>query len=454
MRLVIIGGSDAGIAAALRARQLAPEVDVVVLVADRFPNYSICGLPYLISGEVRDARDLAHRTRADLERTGMQLALEHEATGIDPVAREVQLRTLAGAARELRYDRLVVATGAEPIRPPLQGLDTPGVHALHTMDHALALQDALNESQIRSAIIVGAGYIGLELAEALVQREIGVTLVEQGPEVLPTVDPPLGAPLRRALVSRGVDVRTGSTVAAIEQGAYGVRVVDARGRAHEGSLVVVCVGVEPASSLAAAAGAQLGARGALKVDRLMATSLPAAWAAGDCAETHHRLLDRPAYLPLGTTAHKQGRIAGENAIGGRQRFAGSLGTQVVKVFDLVAARTGLRDDDARQAGFSPLTIHTAIDDHNAYFPGARQLHIGLTGDRETGQLLGVQIVGHRSSEVAKRIDTAATALQFSLAVDDLNALDLSYAPPLGSPWDPLQQAAQHWRRAAGELPPC
>jgi NADH dehydrogenase FAD-containing subunit len=222
-RLVIIGGSDAGIAAAVRARELAPEVDVVVLVADRFPNYSICGLPYLISGEVSDARDLAHRTRADLERTGMQLALEHEATSIDPVARTVQSRTSAGAAPELGYDRLVVATGAEPIRPPLQGLDTPGVHVLHTMDHALALQHALDESQTRSAIIVGAGYIGLELAEALVQREIGVTLVEQGPEVLPTVDPPLGAPLRRALVSRRVDVRTGSTVAAIEQGADGLR---------------------------------------------------------------------------------------------------------------------------------------------------------------------------------------------------------------------------------------
>jgi NADPH-dependent 2,4-dienoyl-CoA reductase/sulfur reductase-like enzyme len=190
-------------------------------------------------------------------------------------------------------------------------------------------------------------------------------------------------------------------------------------------------------------------RGAIKVDRQLATNLPATWAAGDCAETHHHLLDRPAYLPLGTTAHKQGRIAGENAIGGRQRFSGSLGTQVVKVFDLVAARTGSHDDEARQAGFSPHTVRTAINDHNTYFPGARQLHLGLTGDTKTGQLLGVQIVGHRSSEVAKRIDTAAAALHGGLAVDDVNAVDLSYAPPLGSPWDPLQPAAQRWRRDAG-----
>jgi NADPH-dependent 2,4-dienoyl-CoA reductase/sulfur reductase-like enzyme len=242
-------------------------------------------------------------------------------------------------------------------------------------------------------------------------------------------------------------VCTQRAIAAIEQATDALRVVGETGEAWQGGHVLICVGVRPAGGIAAAAGASIGERGAIRVDRQMATSLDAVWAAGDYAETHHRILDRAAYIPLGTTAHKQGRIAGENAIGGRRRFEGSLGTQVVKVFDLVAARTGLRDVEAREAGFDPLTVHAICDDHNAYYPGARQMHIALSGDRGSGRLLGAQIVGHRSSEVAKRIDTAARALHAGLEVDEINDLDLSYAP-LGSPWDALQRAAQQWRTHA------
>ena len=215
--------------------------------------------------------------------------------------------------------------------------------------------------------------------------------------------------------------------------------------------MLVVVGVRPDTDLLVAAGADTGPRGAVVVDETMATGLPQVWAAGDCVVTHHRLLGT-TYVPLGTTAHKQGRVAGENAIGGRARYAGSLGTQVVKVFDLVAARTGLRDHEAATIGHDPVTVAAVADDHKAYYPGAQPISIRVTGDRTTGQLLGAQLVGHRGTETAKRVDIYATALFHGMTVDAISDLDLSYTPPLGSPWDAVQVAAQAWVRAAGPAP--
>jgi NADPH-dependent 2,4-dienoyl-CoA reductase/sulfur reductase-like enzyme len=211
-------------------------------------------------------------------------------------------------------------------------------------------------------------------------------------------------------------------------------------------LVLVVAGVQPDTKLAAAAGARLGPRGAIDVDRRMRTGIPHVWAAGDCAVTHHRLLGS-TYLPLGTTAHKQGRIAGENAVGGDREFAGVLGTQVVKVFDLAAARIGLRDTEARQAGLDPRSVESDADDHKAYYPGAHRIRIRVTADTATHRLLGLQMVGHKDAAVAKRIDIAATAIHHGMTVDELADLDLSYTPPLGSPWDAVQVAAHAWERA-------
>ena len=211
-------------------------------------------------------------------------------------------------------------------------------------------------------------------------------------------------------------------------------------------MVLVVVGVRPETTLAADAGAALGVKGAIAVDPGMRTDLPDVFAAGDCVITHHRLLGE-TYLPLGTTAHKQGRVAGENALGGNRQFAGSLGTQVVKIFDQAAARTGLRDHEAAAAGFNPVTIETAADDHKAYYPGSHRITIRVTGDRATGRLLGMQLFGHKNAEIAKRVDIAATAIYHGMTVDAVSDLDLSYTPPLGSPWDAVQMAAQAWVRA-------
>jgi len=462
MHLVMIGGSDAGISAALRARGLDPGAEVSVVVADAYPNFSICGIPYLVSGEVTHWRNLAHRTTADLEATGMRLRLDTTARRIDPGARKLLVTTADGADEVLAYDKLIVGTGAVPVRPPIGGVTgedalgpEDGVHLLHSMGDTFAVMRTLEESAPATAVIVGAGYIGLEMADALTTRGLRVIQMEQLPEVLPTVDPPLGHLVHAQLTSHGAEVLTGTTVRQITRALAGgtgrlrVEATAADGTAvsRAADVVLVVVGVRPDTELAASAGAAIGARGAIAVDRGMRTNLPDVLAAGDCVITHHRLLGE-TYLPLGTTAHKQGRVAGENALGGNREFAGSLGTQVVKIFDQAAARTGLRDHEAVSAGFDPVTVQSEADDHKAYYPGSHRITMRFTGDRHTGRLLGVQLFGHRHAEIAKRIDTAATAIFHDMTVDGLSDLDLSYTPPLGSPWEAIQMGAQAWLRGA------
>jgi NADPH-dependent 2,4-dienoyl-CoA reductase/sulfur reductase-like enzyme len=463
MHLVMIGGSDAGISAALRARELGPGADVTVVAADAYPNFSICGIPYYVSGEVTHWRNLAHRTAADLEATGMRLRLDTTARRIDAGARKLLVTGPDGAEDVLGYDKLIVGTGAVPIRPPIGGLAGPGalgpadgVHLLHSMGDTFAVMRTLEQAAPASAVIIGAGYIGLEMADALTVRGLPVLQMEQLPQVLPTVDPALGALVRAELVRHGVEVLTSTTAKAIaaaapgEPGRLRVEATAADGTAvtRLADMVLVVVGVRPDTQLADSAGVTLGFKNAIAVDRQMRTNLPGIFAAGDCVVTHHRLLGE-TYLPLGTTAHKQGRVAGENALGGHREFAGSLGTQVVKIFDQAAARTGLRDHEATAAGFDPVTAESQADDHKAYYPGSHRITIRVTGDRPTGRLLGMQLFGHRHAEIAKRIDIAAAAIFHGMTVDAVSDLDLSYTPPLGSPWEAVQMGAQAWVRQAG-----
>jgi NADPH-dependent 2,4-dienoyl-CoA reductase/sulfur reductase-like enzyme len=460
MHLVMIGGSDAGISAALRARELDPGAEVTVVAADAYPNFSICGIPYYVSGEVTHWRNLAHRTSADLEATGMRLRLDTTARRIDVPARKLTVTGPDGAEDVLGYDKLIVGTGAVPIRPPIGGLAGPGalgpadgVHLLHSMGDTFAVMHTLDTTAPATVVIVGAGYIGLEMADALTTRGLRVIQMEQLPEVLPTVDPALGALVQAELVARGVEVLTGTAARQITRAAPGeggrLRIdAEAAGGTpvtRLADMVLVVVGVRPDTGLAAGAGAALGTKNAIAVDRQMRTNLPDVFAAGDCVITHHRLLGE-TYLPLGTTAHKQGRVAGENALGGHREFAGSLGTQVVKIFDQAAARTGLRDHEAVAVGFDPVTVQSQADDHKAYYPGSHRITMRVTGDRATGRLLGMQLFGHRHAEIAKRVDIAAAAIFHGMTADGLSDLDLSYTPPLGSPWEAVQIGAQAWGR--------
>jgi NADPH-dependent 2,4-dienoyl-CoA reductase/sulfur reductase-like enzyme len=441
MRLLIIGASDAGISAGLRAKELEPETEVSLLEAGSYPNFSICGLPYFLSGEVQPWERLAHRSEAELAAPGLRLFLRTRAAALLPEERQVRSED----GRLFSYDKLIIATGGRSRRLAIPGVDLPGVFSLRWMEDAFAIEEYVRSEQPARALLLGGGYIGMEMAEALTLRGIRVSVLEHHPTLMKTLDAPLGAELAACLSAKGLGVHTGLRAERIEKEKGGLRLV-ADGFEALADMILVAVGSEPESSLAAAAGIECAANGAICVNRQMETSLPGIYAAGDCAQTWHALLRRDTYLPLGSTSHKQGRVAGAAALGRPAAFAGTYGTQVVKIFDRVAGRTGLREEEARAAGWDPFTVASSHWDHKAYYPGATRLELRLTGDRRSGRLLGAQMLGERGAEIAKRLDVLAAALASELRVEQLSDLDLSYTPPLSSPWDPLQAAAQAWER--------
>jgi NADPH-dependent 2,4-dienoyl-CoA reductase/sulfur reductase-like enzyme len=334
---------------------------------------------------------------------------------------------------------LLIPIGARTIRPPIAGLDLPGVFVLRWIGDTLAFEKYLVMREPKQVVIVGGGYIGLEMAEALTHRGIRVTLIEMAPSVMTTIDIDLGRKVGAELERHGVQVLAGQAISAITTADDKLCITGANNFSHAADMVLVAAGAQPETDLAVAAGVARGFKGALKVDRRMQTNLPDVFAAGDCVETYHRITQ--------ANAHKQGRVAGGNAVGGDFLFEGSLGTQSVRLFDYVVARTGFHDRDAAAKGFDPLSVDSVHWDHKLYYPGAKEMTIRVTGDRASGRLLGAQIIGHYGTEVSKRIDVFASAIHHGETVDQLNDLDLSYTPPLSSPWDPVQMAAQAWSAA-------
>ncbi len=447
-RVIVVGGSDGGVMAALWAKITNPEVSVEMIVRDAFVNYSVCGAPFYLGGEVREFSSLAHRSLDDIAQAGIQVHLNAYAEDIDAHAAVLSVRT-GGTLQKMAYDELIVATGAQANRPNLPGIGLPGVFTLHDMVDTQEIERYIAQHSPRCACVIGAGYIGLEMVEALSRRGMRVTLIEKITQILPTVDETLARRLTQRLDSAGIIVRVGTGVSAVQAQGDALTVECDRGASVMADLVIVAVGVHPSSRLAETASAKLDRRGAVVVNRRMESSVPHVYAAGDGVSTWHRMLGS-SYLPLGTTAHKQGRVAGINAAGGDAIFEGVVGTQVVKVFDHVVARTGLKDAEAVAAGFVPLTVESEVPDHKAYYPSAHPLWIRITADRNTTRLLGAQILGTFGTEVSKRIDLLALGLWQEVRVADILSWDLSYTPPLSSPYDPVQMAAAHWleRRAA------
>ena len=444
MKILIIGSSDAGISAALRAREVSPDSDVTVLIKDGYPNFSICGLPFYIGGEVANWRSLAHRNMDQLLESGIRFMLHHEVTRIDVKQNHVFAVNKSKTEVSFPYDKLVIATGAVSARPPIPGSDLPGVFFMRFMNEGFAISEYLNTHQPKRAVIIGSGYIGMEMAEALHRQGLSVTIIEMASSVMPSLDKEFGALVEEMLRSKGIRVLTEARVTGIDKKGGALIVNAGNEKIAEADFILIAAGAKPCVDLAIAAGIKTGPTGAIRVNQKMETSAPDVYAAGDCVETYHRLTSRYTYMPLGTTAHKQGRIAGENAAGGGTIFKGVVGTQSLKVFDRVVTRTGFRDNDARANGFDPLTIQMEAPDHKAYYPGATPIYIRITADQNSKQLLGAQMIGHHGSEVSKRIDIIASALFSELAIADLINLDLSYTPPLSSPWDPVQMAAFEW----------
>lgn len=431
MRLVVIGGNAAGLSAASRARRLDREMEILVYEKGPEVSYSACGLPYYLDSRVRSLEELKvhppeffERERDIRVRTGAAVkAIAHQ-------RREVIL----GSGERIPYDRLVIATGARAARPRIPGADLPSVFTLHTLGDAARLHEFLSSHQPRQAAVIGGGYIGLEMVEALRANGLRVTLFTADRELLGRDDETLAGALTDRFSRFGVEYRPAEPVSCIEPGRVNGRAAD---------LVVLATGFRPNAELAVEAGIETGGSGAISVNELLETNLPGVYAAGDCAEAMHRVTGRPCYIPLGTTANKMGRIAGANAAGARERFRGVLGTSIVRVCGLGAGMTGLMESEARAEGFR--TVAAAIEEleRPQYFWGAR-VKVKLVAQAGSGRLLGGLVIGERG--VAGRVNTLAAAIEARMTVDEFEQLDLAYAPPYARVWDPLLIAAQQLRK--------
>ncbi|MFE2562244.1 FAD-dependent oxidoreductase [Streptomyces sp. NPDC059352] len=444
-RLVVIGGDAAGMAAASQARRLrsAGELEIVAFERGHFSSYSACGIPYWVGGDVTARDELIARSPEEHRARDIDLRMRTEVTAIDVPGRRVLARDLeAGTEAWTGFDKLVIATGARPLRPPLPGIDAPGVHGVQTLDDGQALLDSLEQTPGRRAVVVGAGYIGVEMAEALLARGYEVTVLTRGEQPMTTLDPDMGRLVHRAMDGLGITTVVSAEVTKVLTGADGrVRAVATADAEYPADVVVLGTGVVPETSLARAAGLPLGEYGGLLTDLAMRVrGHDSIWAGGDCVEVLDLVSGRERHVPLGTHANKQGQVIGANVGGDYATFPGVVGTAVSKVCDLEIARTGLREKDAREVGLRYVTVTVESTSRAGYYPGAAPMTVKMLAERRTGRLLGVQIVGREGA--GKRVDIAAVALTAGMGVEAMTALDLGYAPPFSPVWDPVLIAAR------------
>ena len=438
-RLIVIGGVAAGMSAAAKAKRTQRDLEVLVCEKGSFISYAACGMPYFLAGDIADHRELIVRTPEQMVKQGIDVRLRHEVTAIDAEAGTVTVQAQdRGRDLSLDYDKLVIATGARSAWPSLEGSDLDGVFALRSLESGLALHRFLAEHKPKKAVILGGGYIGIEMAETFRRLGLQVTMVIRSGEVLrATVDDDIRELVKTELDHHGVEVIQDVPISF--EGTRQLQAVITAGGRHPCDVALLGLGAEPNVEIALAAGVLLGPSGAIATDASMRTNLPGVFAAGDCAEALHLVTGQPAYIPLGSTANKQGRVAGENAGGGQAVFGGIVGTMVLRCFGLTVATTGLTAASARDAGFQVQETTIRAKDISHYFPGAEDLHVRLVADADTGRLLGGQIAGKHG--VAKRVDVLATALFNRMTVGQLRQLDLSYAPPFAPVWDPILVAA-------------
>ncbi|MFE1542771.1 FAD-dependent oxidoreductase [Streptomyces microflavus] len=447
-RLVVIGGDAAGMSAASQARRLKgpDELEIIAFERSRFTSYSACGIPYWVSGDVEHRDDLIARTPEEHRERAIDLRMRTEVTEIDVAGRRVRaLDRESGDTYWTGFDKLVIATGARPVRPELPGIDAPGVHGVQTLGDGQALLgslDAVGSEGPRRAVVVGAGYIGVEMAEAMLKRGFEVTVLNRGEQPMATLDPDMGRLVHDAMDGLGITTVNGASVTKILTGPDGrVSEVATEERTYPADVVVLGIGVEPEAELAREAGLTVGPHGGLLTDLAMrAVGHDNIWAGGDCVEVLDLVAGRTRHIALGTHANKHGQVIGSNVGGGYGTFPGVVGTAVSKVCDLEIARTGLREKDARAVGLRYVTATIESTQRAGYYPGAKPMTVKMIAEHRTGRLLGVQIVGREGA--AKRVDVAAVALTAGMTVEQMTALDLGYAPPFSPVWDPVLVAAR------------
>lgn len=437
-RLAIIGGDAAGMSAASQARRRDPDLDIVAFERGPYTSYSACGIPYWLGRDFEDAGRLIVRSAEKHRSRGIDARVGHEVVAIDLGARRLTVRVDGAREVEEPFDRLIIATGAEAVAPPVPGADL--VEPARTVDAAQRLDARIARGG--HAVVVGAGYIGIEMAEAFVKRGLRVTLVEAAPQVMAgTLDPDIARHVQEGAEAEGIDVRVGTPLEEVLHGDDGLPcAVVAGGERIAAEHVVVATGVKPSVALARAAGLEVGASGALVVDvGQRVPGFDGVYAAGDCVESWHRILRKPVNIQLGTHANRQGRVAGVNATGGSLAFPGVLGTAVSRICAREVARTGLGEREAREAGLDAVAVCVEATTRARYFPGSGPIWVKLVVERGTRRLLGGQLVGTEGA--AKRVDVLATAIWAEMTIDDLEDLDLGYAPPVAPVFDPVLQAA-------------
>ena len=450
-RLVVIGGNAAGMSAASQARRRRPDLEIIVLEKGIHVSYAACALPYYVAKYFDDiGAAVARSAETFRDKLKIDLRLNSEVLEIDPGVRRVRVKGAAPGAgggtgespREYwePFDNLLIATGAVPIRPPVPGLESQGVYGLSTPDDGVMLRRALETQKPRRAVVVGGGYIGLEMVEALLSHGLQVAVVDMLPQVMGTLDADMAALVAEALQGLGVDLHLGEALRGFEAEGGRLIAVATDKAALPADVAVLGLGIRPNTALARAAGIPLGERGAVRVDDTLRTQVAGIWAAGDCAESFHLVSRKPVSIALGTVANKQGRVAGINLAGGRARFPGVVGTAVTRVFETEIARTGLQEREAQALGLDYVSARIESRTRAGYYPGAGAITVKVLAEKGAGRLLGGQIVGAPGS--AKRIDPLAVALQAGLAVEDVVNLDLGYAPPFSGVWDPVLIAAR------------
>jgi CoA-dependent NAD(P)H sulfur oxidoreductase len=455
---VVIGGDAAGMSAAAKIKRTDPDAEVIVFERTDTISYSACGMPYWIGGVVPSDRQLIVMTpEIARKRRQIDVRIHHEVTAIDLATRTVSgLNRQDGTTFDQPYAKLLIATGARAVKPPIPGMDLPGVYSLRALADAQRIHAHLANQPVQTAIVVGAGYIGIEMVEALRDRGLEVTLIERLPQIMPGFDADMVEEVNQHLRDKNVQVHTGVTLEELRQIDGGLCAIIEGVAPIKADIVIVATGVKPNAEIAAAAGIRIGATGAIWTDTEMRTSAPDVFAAGDCAEHHHLVLERNAWIPLATSANKGGRIAGENMLGAHATLPGILGTAVVKVFDYTLAFTGLSEAEARRSGkFGPSGefVGAAIienKDKVGYWPNAEPMKVKLVLDTRDGRIIGGQLAGKEG--VNKRIDIVATAITARMTASDMTVLDLSYAPPYSPTYDPLQICAAQAEKLVTGVP--
>jgi NADPH-dependent 2,4-dienoyl-CoA reductase/sulfur reductase-like enzyme len=447
-RLVVIGGDAAGMSAASQAKRRQSEMEIVVFERSPHTSFSACGIPYYI-GRVVDAEEkLIIRTPEKFrEQDGIDVRILHEVEEIDAPGKRVRVRDLKSDKYLWEsYDQLLIATGASPISPDIPGADAIDIFGVSTLESGLNIHRRLDKGDIKRAVVVGGGYIGLEMAEALVMCGLEVSLISRPPQVMGTLDEDMGALVSQALRDVGVTLYLEETVTSFETMAGKITGIVTDKRTLSADIVILGIGVRPNTALAAAAGIPLGEKGSIRVNERLETGIAGIWAAGDCAESFHLVSRKPFYVALGTVANRQGRVAGINLGGGYATFPGVMGTAVTKICQVEVARTGLQEKEIKALGLEHVSAVIKSRTKAGYYPGAGEIIVKILAEKGSGRLLGGQIVGMEGS--AKRIDTLATALHAGFTVEEMINLDLGYAPPFSPVWDPVVTAA---REAAKKL---